>query len=315
MELPTKIIQSLISDFKEETQFDVSILIPSELTIDFEIIKLKKQQILATLISSTPLEIKGKSILEKVDNYLAIKDLGLSISKECNLDEFFENKKNNLEILLAKIELRIVHYKNYLRYFRNLLYSNKLNYKDKQRILKILNDNHDDTNLFRKIVDSIKYSDIDFEQGVPYIKTGQYLSPYLNNGNSGLIIELIKFSMREKISEYDSFIQELGNGVKHTYAKSTTLNSGLAGLGLANIWLYIYFNDSSYLSTCFKIFNHICDYTIYKADYFFIIDPLQVKIDYSYSEGMLGQYYFMDQLILLTHQNSKEYYEKIPPTI
>ncbi|WP_341932491.1 protein kinase domain-containing protein [Streptococcus pluranimalium] len=314
MKFPPSLIKLFISDFEEEKQFDLSILVPYKHSIDFEILNLKKDQILATLTSSIPLKIEGNSILEKVDNYLAIKDLGLPFLEE-KFEEYFSHSKNSIEIILAKIELRILLYKDYLVYFDDLLSSNKLNYKYKQRILKILNDNDDKTCLFRKLVISIKNSDIDFENNIPYVKTGQFLTPYLNNGNSGLIIELIRFSRREKTSEYDLFIKELGNGVQHTYAKSTSLKSGLTGLGLANLWMYTYFNDDSYVITCDKIFKHVCDYSIYKANHLYIVNPLQNKIDYSYSEGMLGHYYFFDQFLSLTYKNRKEHYEKIPSTI
>lgn len=303
MNFPRHIIQLLLNDFREEKQFDFSIPLTILPDINIEMLDFKRVQILETLLTINSFEISGTSLLDTVDNYLAVKNYDLPYSSNKLFDEILHNKGNdNLEVILAKIILKKDSYEKYLDFFYSLIQTNNINYKYKYRILQILNNHNGDKTLFREIIRSIKASDISFEKDIPYVKLDQYLSPYLINGNSGLIIELIKFSLNYSTTEFDQFIKTLSLGVNHTYAKSTSLNTGLAGLGLANTWLYLYFNDINYLDISIKIFNHIYDYSFYKANKLVLIDPLQEKINYSYASGMLGQYYFIDHLLTVIKQ-------------
>lgn len=304
---PMHIIQLLLNDFRDEKQFDFSTLIPTFMDINLDMIDFKRIQILETLLTINSFEIYGASLLDTVDNYLAVKHYDLPFSNNNLFDEVLQKEENaNLEEILAKIILKKDSYEKYLGFFYKVIHSNSISYKYKYRILQILNNHNEDKALFREIIRSIKDNDISFENNVPYIKLDQYLSPYLTNGNSGLIIELIKFSLNYNTNEFDEFIKILSLGVSHTYAKSTSLNTGLAGLGLANTWLYSYFNDNKYLDICLKIFNHIYDYSIHKANKIVLIDPLQEKINYNYADGMLGQYYFIDYLLTTIKQKRNQ---------
>ncbi|MGT2926739.1 class III lanthionine synthetase LanKC N-terminal domain-containing protein [Streptococcus cuniculipharyngis] len=300
MNFPIHIIQLFLNDFNNEKQFDLSTLISTLPNINLELLDFKRVQILETLLTVNSFEIPGTSLLDTVDNYLAVKYYDLPSSENNLFDEILQDKQNdNIETVLAKLILKKDSYKKHLDFLDKIIYSNNTNYKYKYRVLQILNNHDGEETLFRETVKSIKITDISFEKGIPYIKLDQYLSPYLTNGNSGLIIELIKFSLKHNTTEFDDFIKILSLGIDHTYAKSTSLNTGLAGLGLANAWLYFYFNDIKYLNISVKIFNHIYDYSIYKANKLVLIDPLQEKINYSYANGMLGQYYFIDHLLTL----------------
>ena len=72
---------------------------------------------------------------------------------------------------------------------------------------------------------------------------------------------------------------------------------GLAGSGLANAWLYYYFKETSFLKTSIKICEHIFDFSIKQNTKTILIDPMSEEIDYTYSKGMLGQLYFINELL------------------
>lgn len=64
--------------------------------------------------------------------------------------------------------------------------------------------------------------------------------------------------------KFDEWIRSLSEGISYTYAKGTSLYYGLAGLGLANAWLYYYFKETSFLKTSIKICEHILIFLLNK---------------------------------------------------
>lgn len=313
MNFPLQLLNKFMKDFKLERNNQIFFINFIKLGMDLEKLIYKRDQLLNTLVTSSTISIEGKSWCEKVDNYLAINQLGLNLSEKITKRDI---QGSDLDSQLAKILLDESQ-ENLSDDMLSEDFFKDLEYEEKYRLLTILNSKQKKTNLFRKLVKSIISNNIKYEKDVPYLIIEDYLSPYLVNGNSGLIIELIKFSISEQTTEYDDFIKKLGKGVEHPYAKSTSLYNGLAGLGLANAWLYHYFDKIHYLETSINIVNHICDYSIEKNGKFILIDPICDEIKYSYSHGMLGQFYFFETLISLISkvQNTDKNYEKIHLTI
>lgn len=313
MNFPSQLLNKFMKDFKLERNNRMFFINFIKLGMDLEKLIYKRDQLLDTLVTSSTIFIEGKSWCEKVDNYLAINQLGLTPSDKLTVKDI---QGSDLDSQLARILLDESQ-ENLSDDMLSENFFNDLEYKEKYRLLTILNSKLKNPNLFRKLVKSIISNNIRYEKNVPYLIIEDYLSPYLVDGNSGLIIELIKFSISEQTTEYDDFIKKLARGVEHPYAKSTSLYNGLAGLGLANAWLYRYFDKMYYLQTSIDIVNHICDYSIEKNGKFILIDPIRDEIKYSYSHGMLGQFYFFETLISLISkvQNKDKNYEKIHLTI
>lgn len=313
MNFPSQLLNKFMKDFKLERNNQMFFINFIKLGMDLEKLIHKRDQLLNTLVTNSTISIEGKSWCEKVDNYLAINQLGLTPSEKLTVKDI---QGSDLDSQLARILLDESQ-ENLSDDMLSENFFKDLEYKEKYRLLTILNSKLKNPNLFRKLVKSIISNNIKYEKDVPYLIIEDYLSPYLVDGNSGLIIELIKFSISEQTTEYDAFIKKLGNGVEHPYAKSTSLYNGLAGLGLANAWLYRYFDKMHYLQTSINIINHICDYSIEKNGKFILIDPIRDEIKNSYSHGMLGQFYFFETLISLISkvQNKEKNYEKIHLTI
>lgn len=313
MNFPSQLLNKFMKDFKLERNNQMFFINFIKLGMDLEKLIHKRDQLLNTLVTNSTISIEGKSWCEKVDNYLAINQLGLTPSEKLTVKDI---QGSDLDSQLARILLDESQ-ENLSDDMLSENFFKDLEYKEKYRLLTILNSKLKNPNLFRKLVKSIISNNIKYEKDVPYLIIEDYLSPYLVDGNSGLIIELIKFSISEQTTEYDAFIKKLGNGVEHPYAKSTSLYNGLAGLGLANAWLYRYFDKMHYLQTSINISNHICDYSIEKNGKFILIDPIRDEIKNSYSHGMLGQFYFFETLISLISkvQNKEKNYEKIHLTI
>ena len=284
MNFPSQLLNKFMKDFKLERNNQMFFINFIKLGMDLEKLIHKRDQLLNTLVTNSTISIEGKSWCEKVDNYLAINQLGLTPSEKLTVKDI---QGSDLDSQLARILLDESQ-ENLSDDMLSENFFKDLEYKEKYRLLTILNSKLKNPNLFRKLVKSIISNNIKYEKDVPYLIIEDYLSPYLVDGNSGLIIELIKFSISEQTTEYDAFIKKLGNGVEHPYAKSTSLYNGLAGLGLANAWLYRYFDKMHYLQTSINIINHICDYSIEKNGKFILIDPIRDEIKNSYSHGMLG---------------------------
>lgn len=296
---PQKLLFKLLSDFKTEKYLDLSTLnslIIVNSSTEFGQILNIKQQILNTILAPDSIDVDGDSLLELVDNYLSISSLGLIPTQKPNFDQLLNTEKNSIAAKLAKIELSLTSIEENIDIFYKNGCSKELNYTYKYRMLKILNDKNSYPLIFENIIDSIIEYNVEFENDILYVKLDQYLSPYLINGNSGLIIELIRFSIMNHTTEFNHLIKKLSLGIENTYAKSTTLYTGLAGLGVANLFLYKYFKNLKFLKKSISIFQNICQYSIYKNNNFLITDPLQKNINYSYSKGLIGQYYFISIL-------------------
>lgn len=95
-----------------------------------------------------------------------------------------------------------------------------MSYYQKYYLLRLFNDTKIcDRVYFIKVLNSIIKNDIKCIDGVKYIKSNEYFSPYLITGNSGLIIELIKFSKNNNTMKFDEWIRSLSEGISYTYAK------------------------------------------------------------------------------------------------
>ena len=259
----------------------------------------ERREVMRTISFGSPLHVEGELWSMKVANYLAIENYSLttveSISPKDIPDIDFDSQF--ARFLLGKKSLN-----DSIEKVFNETPLDQIRYTQKYQMLTMVNPRIPD--LFRKIVDSIVRDDLKVEGDAIYVKIEDYLSPYLINGNSGLIIELVKFSLREKTGEFDYLLRKLGMGVVHPYAKSTALYTGLAGLGLANIWLYRYFKDQFYLQNCLTISKHICDFSVEIEGRKYLVDPANKTndVNLSFSHGLLGQCYFFDELIALLKQ-------------
>ena len=70
--------------------------------MDLEKLIYKRDQLLNTLVTSSTISIEGKSWCEKVDNYLAINQLGLNLSEKIAKRDI---QGSDLDSQLAKILL------------------------------------------------------------------------------------------------------------------------------------------------------------------------------------------------------------------
>lgn len=302
----TEIIDLLSRDL--EIKHTKKKVFPSKyINLGLDIAKLLKTRgkIIETLMSQSAIELDGEDFVEYYENKKAIKNCGLNITRKEKKfrDNLFERRL---------VSLYLYNNNRKVEQFLNTIEVNQLQYRQKYYLLKFLNDKMMDRVLFKQIVNSIIKNDIDYDnKKIPYIRSGKYLNPYLINGSAGLLIELIRFSEKEKCKEYRTFIKKLSRGMQHPYAKGTSLYSGMVGIALANLWLYHYFNKLRYLRYSLYIFNHVIDYSIQKNNLFVLIDPMQDKVNYGFSKGMLGCLYYIDMVLETIKYKEVKDYEKI----
>ncbi|MGT2744930.1 class III lanthionine synthetase LanKC N-terminal domain-containing protein [Streptococcus phocae subsp. phocae] len=294
---PKLLRNKFINDFRMVEYKEAFILKFIEMGIKIEEIIRMQQELTDTILSQNTFDFHGNTILESIDNYIQINNMDLKFSRNPDFSFlYYKHNKSIDELIGAAILDNNIDQILINNNLDDLL--NGMKYYHKYYLLRLLNDNKLRDNLyFIKILESIFKNDIESIDGVAYVKSNNYFSPYLITGNSGLIIELIRFSINNKTVRFDKWIRNLSEGVGHTYAKGTSLYYGLAGLGLANAWLFHYFNEAKFLKTSIKISNHIFDYSIKQNTKTILIDPISKNIDYTYSKGMLGQLYFINELI------------------
>ena len=271
------------------------------LGLDIEQIVELREELFAALAAKYRIEADGFSLLEKLDNKKMIEKLGFTVqNKNEVLNEVVHiQRKTELttDDILALIANDTIPADLGIKKIVELSSLEKMSYSGKFMLFKILNSENKKTDLSEKILKSILSNDIGKQSGVPYVRLGDFYNPHFSNGNAGLIIELIVFALKENTHTYGNWIRSLGEGINHSYAKSTGLYSGLAGLGMGNAHLYHYFHDLTYLRRSVKIADHLRDYSFKVGDSLNIADPSCDTVNYGYSRGMLGQFCFIDDLI------------------
>ena len=294
--LPKSLRKKFINDFSIVDFKNTFIIKFIEMGLNIEKIVRMQQDLTETILSHNTFEIHGKTILESIDNYKHISNMDLKFSSDPSFSSLYDNCNKSIDDLIG-IAILDNNFELFLNCNLDELLHN-MSYYQKYYLLRLFNDTKIyDRVYFIKVLNSIIKNDIKCIDGVKYIKSNEYFSPYLITGNSGLIIELIKFSKNNNTMKFDEWIRSLSEGISYTYAKGTSLYYGLAGLGLANAWLYYYFKETSFLKTSIKICEHIFDFSIKQNTKTILIDPMSEEIDYTYSKGMLGQLYFINELL------------------
>lgn len=72
---------------------------------------------------------------------------------------------------------------------------------------------------------------------------------------------------------------------------------GLAGIALANAYLFKYFKEDSYSRRVLKVWQHIFSYAYRSKARWQLIDPLTGKLSNSYSRGTFGMYCVIKEIL------------------
>lgn len=102
MNFPLQLLNKFMKDFKLERNNQIFFINFIKLGMDLEKLIYKRDQLLNTLVTSSTISIEGKSWCEKVDNYLAINQLGLNLSEKITKRDI---QGSDLDSQLAKILL------------------------------------------------------------------------------------------------------------------------------------------------------------------------------------------------------------------
>lgn len=161
-----------------------------------------------------------------------------------------------------------------------------------------------DSDVENKLIDTIDFfitEKIKVYMGIHYVVNEEYYDPYLEGGNAGLILIILKYQMLMKNDRYEMIIKNISKGISFHFSKSIGLANGISGIGLVNLKLFEYTGKKEYQYNFHNIIKNLLLFTTEYNNSTIFIDPIS-KPSICLKDGLVGQY------ILLTEM--RRYYEK-----
>lgn len=256
-----------------------------------------REKLLSYLNENLTLIVEGKDILEELINVKAIKQFGSIPSKCITIQQIEFQQLDTIDYHLALLEIGNGEVAELFKETLNQCTLDSFSYRQKLHFIRHFNQNHKNKDYLELLFLHIWECDIGYYKGTALVQKDGYFNPYYDNGSSGLLIELIKYCLMYNCCDYNKIITQLQSGVDHSYAKSTCFFEGLAGLALANAYLYKYLGDDEYFKRGMKICDHIVSYQYRSMGRLDLIDPNGGKMSTSFTRVLLGIYYVMDKFL------------------